>query len=99
MTKKRYKKLLMATGIQRNMAELLTVWGRQQSLTIDRRSLHFDAFRIGLLYSTRHFTKTLYAIGALTSSMVSIVSEMAKNVYESSLFELKQFFEGGDSDA
>lgn len=99
MTKKRYKKLLMSTGIQRNMAEQLTVWGRQQSLTIDRRSLHFDAFRIGFLYSTRHFTKTLHAICALTSSMVSIVSEMAKNVYEASLCGLEQLFEGGDLDA
>lgn len=98
MTKKRYKKLLMSTGIQRNMAERMTVWGRQQSIPINRRSLHFDAFRIGFLYSTRHFTKTLYAIGALTSSMVSNVTEMAKNVYESSLCALEQLFEGGDLD-
>lgn len=96
MTKKRYKKLLMATGIQRNMAELLTVWGRQQSLTIDRRSLHMDAFKIGFLYDVRLFTKTLYGLGVLISDMVM---DTATHVLDASNTELYKIFEGGDLDA
>ena len=98
MTKKRYKKLLMSTGIQRNMAERLTVWGRQQSIPINRRSLHFDAFRIGFLYSIRHFTKTLYAIGALTSSMVSMSLKWQRMSTNLHFVHLSNYLRGGDLD-
>lgn len=96
MTKKRYKKLLMSTGIQRNMAELLTVYGRHRNIQIDRRALHLDVFRLGFHYTARPFAESLYAIRALSAA---IFMKAAMNVLDASNFELKQFFEGGDSDA
>ena len=95
MTKKRYKKLLMSTGIQRNLAEQLTVWGRHENIQIDRRTMHLDAFRIGFLYDVRLFTKTLYGLGVLISDMVM---DTATNVLDASNAELYKIFEGGDLD-
>lgn len=95
MKKKRYKKLLMSTGIQRNLAEQLTVWGRQRNIQIDRTTPKLDAFRIGFLYDVRHFAEALFAVSALTSAMVI---ETATNVLDASNFDLKQFFEGGVPD-
>lgn len=96
MTKKRYKKLLMSTGIQRNMAERLTVWGRQQNLPIDRRSLHLDSFKIGFLYEAQLFTEALYGLGVLLSDMVI---DTATHVLDASNAELYKIIEGGDLDA
>ena len=75
MTKKRYKKLLMSTGIQRNMAERLTVWGRHENIQIDRRTMHLDAFRIGFLYTARPFAEAIYAIGR-SLALISIYKNM-----------------------
>lgn len=87
MTRKRYKKLLMATGIQRNPAEQLTVWGRHMNIQIDRRTMLLDSVRVCMSYTLRDFTIELFEksklIEAAAAHMVTILSVN----------------EGGDSDA
>ena len=87
MTKKRYKKLLMSTGIQRNLAEQPTVWGRHMNIQIDRRTMLLDSVRVCMSYTLRGFTIELFEksklIEAAAAHMATILSVN----------------EGGDSDA
>lgn len=89
MTKKRYKKLLMSTGIQRNLAEQLSVWGRHMNIQIDRRTMLLDSVRVCMSYTLRDFTTELFEkaklIEAAAAHMATILSG---NVND-----------GGDSDA
>lgn len=65
MTKKRYKKLLMSTGIRRNYAELLTQWGRKRNIKMTSGYKYLDAFCLQLLYNTEPIKKLITAVQPL----------------------------------
>lgn len=96
MTKKRYKKLLMSTGIQRNMAELLTVYGRHRNIQIDRRAMLLDAIRVSIAYSIRNVT---FEMCEACTLIEAAAIQMAKIMSTDLGSELEQFYGGGDSDA
>ena len=65
MTKKRYKKLLMSTGIRRNYAELLTQWGRKRNIKITSGYKYLDTFCLQFLYNTEPIKKLITAVQPL----------------------------------
>lgn len=65
MTKKRYKKLLMSTGIRRNYAELLTQWGRKRNIKMTSGYKNLDAFCLQFLYNTEPIKKLITAVQPL----------------------------------
>lgn len=70
MTKKRYKKLLMSTGINRNQAEILTRWGRMNNIRISVGYKYLDAFCLGYLYAFTPIQKMLEAVKPLADSVL-----------------------------
>lgn len=95
MKKKRYKKLLMSTGIQKNMAERLTVYGRHRNIQIDRRAMPLDAIRVGIAYSIRNVT---FEMCEACTLIEAAAIQMATILSDPSTFDVGQFFEGGDPD-
>lgn len=65
MTKKRYKKLLMSTGIRRNNAELLTRWGRKRNIKMTPGYKYLDAFCLQFLYNTEPLKNLIEAVQPL----------------------------------
>lgn len=95
MEKKRYKKLLMSTGIQRNLAEQLTVWGRQRNIQIDRRALLLDAIRVSIAYFVRN---VVFEMCDACTLIEAAALHMATILSDPSNFDVGQFLEGGVPD-